>query len=313
MAQPAGAPPVGSQINGDYQYEYRGLKIGNSTPYVTTKVDGILTMPPIVQYHSKALSKHGIYYGYEVFDMRTIDFDVMAHAEPGDYFVGGVNLGVACEKLVDDFNNAFAISGVYANELTIPLAQSAVDDPLVIKRPGKLARQIFCHVTKRALTSTGDVAMGLADIALEMIAGDPLVYSLITGTANTTIPSGNTTSTAMTINSLGNLPTPRVVFTISGPGGGGGGSELWTISNTAGGVTTTIRLNMVLVGTDHVVIDLAAKTILLNGVDSYSFRRPDSDWWLLQPGSNVITLTRSTTDGVASTISMTYLDAWNSA
>jgi hypothetical protein len=101
--------------------------------------------------------------------------DVMAHATPGAYYADGLTAGQACEKLVDEFNEAFAIAAPFANQLTIPLAQSAIDDPFVVKRPGKDARQIFCHVTKRTLVSTGDIAMGLADMSIELLAGDPIV------------------------------------------------------------------------------------------------------------------------------------------
>lgn len=320
MPQPPGAPAVGSQINGDYQYEFRGVKIGSGTPYVTTKLTGILDQPPIVQYHSKAVSKHGVFYGYEVFDARTIDIDVSAHSEGDEWFTGNrwapeyMSPGAACERLVDMFADAFSIPGVFANALTVPLTSSQIDDPLVIKRPGKDARQIFCHVTKRALPTDGDIATGLAAIALEMYAGDPIVYSLVQHSATFTIPSGSTTTGDINLHNNGNFPSPRVTATFTGPGGTSDDS-LWIIANNSapGASTPTIRLNAFIGGTDVVALDLSAKTITLNGSNSYSMRRPDSGWWALQPGDNQIVFSRSTTDDVESNITFTWYDAWNSA
>jgi phage-related protein len=109
----------------------------------------------------------------------------------------------------------------------------------------------------------------------------------------------------------GNFPSSRAVITIGGPGAvGGGGSQLYTIANLTTGFT--IRLNMTLIATDVVIIDLNQKTITFNGVDSYSFRRPDSQWFALNPGVNAIQVTRPHADAVNANIAATWYDAWNS-
>lgn len=312
MVQPAGAPSPGSQITRDYQYEYRGMLIGSGTPIVVNETKGLLDQPPIVQYHSKAVSKHGVYYGYEVFDARTIDFTVQTDSDQVGmvYPPTGITLGEIAERLMDEIAGAFTVPAPFANQLTTPLTVSQIDDPLVIKRPGKVSRQLWCHTTKRQPKATSDIATGLATIMIEMYAGDPVVYSLAPRQWATTVPAHASNSTQINIRNEGNFPSTRFTVTIGGPGGGGG-NTLWTVDDLTSGYS--LLLNMTLVGTDVVVIDFNAKTITLNGVNSYQFRAAGAVWWGLQPGDNIFQVTRQTTDSVASNISVTSYDGFNSA
>ncbi len=312
MVQPAGAPAAGSQINADYQYEYRGLLLGHGTPFVVNETKGLLDQPPIVQYHSKAVSKHGVYYGYEVFDARTIDFTIQTDSDSVgmQYPPTGLSLGAIAERMMDQIAFAFTVPAPFANQLTTPLTVAQIDDPLVIKRPGKLPRQVWCHTTKRQPKANSDIATGLASIMVEMYAGDPVVYSLNFKTNNTTIPGTHTTSTQINVRNEGNFPSSRMVVNITGPGGNTG-SQLWSITNLTNG--GSLILKMGLIGTDLVSLDFNAKTITFNGTNSYQFRQGGSAWWALQPGDNIFQVTRNTSDAVASNITVYSYDAFNSA
>jgi hypothetical protein len=283
------------------------LLIGSGTPYTTETVKGLLSMAPVQQYHSKAQAKHGIFYSYEVMDARTIDIAMSVSSE-GDF---ANTPGQKVESYLDDLGRAFQMASPFANLLTIPLQSSAVDDPFFIKRPGKDVRQIFCHPIKREFDSIGAVAMGLAKGDIQLLAGDPAVYSADQHTFQTTIPSLSHNTGFFSVDNVGDFPSGRVVITIQGPGLNAGANYLWLFTNTT--TNKSIALNMSLGGTDTVVIDLFAKSITLNGTSRYDLRRTDSEWWMLAPGINNFIVWRPGGDAVAATVTFQWYDAWGSA
>lgn len=175
---------VGSLITDDYQYEFNAFLSGSGTGTFMTKVDGVMSPPDTIQHHNNAgLSRHGVDYGYEQFDARRIPFD---------FSIDGAN-GPAAESTYSQFAGAYMMTPAYQSAIGMtPLTGQVIDVPFVMKRPGKAARVAFAHTIRRALVSTGDLAMGLFQGSVELLAGDPRIYSLASHSLATNIPGSAT-------------------------------------------------------------------------------------------------------------------------
>lgn len=170
---------AGSLITADYQYEYAGYLSGASTATMMEKVDGLMSPPDTITHHDDGgVSRHGINYGYENFDARRIPFD---------FAIDGAN-GAAAESTYSQFANAYMMSAAYRSAITVPVAGQDPDLPFICRRPGKSPRVAYGHVTRREVSSTGDLAMGLFRGSVELLCGDPRLYSLATHTLSSNIP-----------------------------------------------------------------------------------------------------------------------------
>lgn len=131
---------------------------------------------------------------------------------------------------------------------------------------------------------------------LSMVSADPRAESRIVKTASA---AGNANITA--VNDGNSNASPLIVL-----------RDNWanpTLTNNATG--EVLNLTVALAAADELIIDVAARTILKNGVNAYSaLNFPTSDWWELIPGSNVIAPTGRGTTGVSGTWQIDHRDAW---
>lgn len=170
---------AGSQLTADYQYEFAGYLSGAGTTTMMEKVDGIMSPPDTITHHDDGgVSKHGLNYGYENFDARRIQFD---------FAIDGAN-GAAAESTYSQFAGAYMMSSAYRSAITVPVAGQNPDQPFVCRRPGKSARAAYAHLTRREVSSTGSLAMGLFRGSVELLCGDPRFYSLASHTLTSNIP-----------------------------------------------------------------------------------------------------------------------------
>jgi hypothetical protein len=117
----------------------------------------------------------------------------------------------------------------------------------------------------------------------------PVTSSATTGGSVTVANSGNTTS-APILTLTGPLTNPYV-------------------SNSATG--EFVQLNYTIPGGSFVVIDMANKTVMLNGNSTIlSVRTTDSSWWGVLPGSNSISLSTSSTSDTGNAV-VTFYNAWS--
>lgn len=90
---------------------------------------------------------------------------------------------------------------------------------------------------------------------------------------------------SVTLNNPGNTPSYPVI-TLTGP------LTSPFLANSATG--TFMQLNYTIAAGNTVVIDMANKTVMLNGNSSIlGVKTSDSDWWPIKPGSNTISLSTS--------------------
>lgn len=292
--------PTSTTMPNDYTYWFNGMYLGSGSPYITSGWTGLLSAPPVVQYHSKAQAKHGVVYGFELFDARTLECD---------FAIDGSS-ALDLESKMEDLANAMVLPLAYASEIELPFAQSAVDTPFVVKRPGKKPRQIFCHINNFDPGKADfHQAMGMTSGSIQWYAGDPRVYSLDLNSQSVSIATSQIISTSTIVNA-GSFPSPRLTLTIQGPVTGGGPV---VIQNSTASGTPALKINVTLAGTDTMIVDFFNKTITINGTDTYQDKDPSSQWWDLLPGPNTIVVSRTTTNAVSAPATLTWYDAWTTA
>jgi len=118
-----------------------------------------------------------------------------------------------------------------------------------------------------SLSNAGGVTLGTG----RLVAPDPLIYS---STAGSLTGSGTATNG-------GTYPTPAVI-TVTGAA---------TNPNISNG-SLQIKTTLAMAGGDTLVIDVAKRTVKLNGVNRYDIiDAANTTWWRLNPGANTITYT----------------------
>lgn len=148
----------------------------------------------------------------------------------------------------------------------------------------------------------------MSDFLIQLTAGDPLFYSTDGGETQSAVLNKVITS--------GGYVTPYILPVIWEAGGAptsvlNNGSaivfpriELYdeaanpSITNYATGEVFSLDLNMV--DGDTVVIDMARRTVTLNGSDIIGNKTDDSIWWGLLPGNNPIALVSDAGDDTLS-------------
>lgn len=154
---------------------------------------------------------------------------------------------------------------------------------------------IYCNVVKPAMRHLPGGQM--SDYLLQLIAGDPLFYSLEGGeeqsaTVNRVTQGGYDTPYILPVEwDSGSAPTIVLnsgnaviypVITLSDEAANP------TITNQTTGESFSLDINMI--GGDEVVIDMFNRTVTLNGASIMGNRTSDSIWWGLQVGNNSIVL-----------------------
>lgn len=110
---------------------------------------------------------------------------------------------------------------------------------------------------------------------------------------------GSGSSPSASINNTGNRPTPGLL-TIAGPG-----TNPRVTSDNEG---KTLRVQISLAGGDVLVLDLAERTVTLNGsTNRRNLLTADSRWWLIQPGINSI---RYAADDITSQLTVSFRPAY---
>jgi hypothetical protein len=182
-------------------------------------------------------------------------------------------------------------------------APSRDPQPFFFRHPTVGTRMVMCkslgvRANVDQLRRTGST---IAQITLQ--SEDPRIYSgtatIVTGgiassasgrsyprSYNYGYGSTNATAGGVIVNNLGNRDTPAII-TLAGLVN----PEL--VHDTTG---SRMTFNITLAGSDVLQIDLAAKTVLLNGGTRRSVLNNNSRWFLLQKGVNSIRLLGSPSD-----------------
>lgn len=140
---------------------------------------------------------------------------------------------------------------------------------------------------------------------LALVAAEPRIVAQVLDVASRALIVNTDTTTALTVTNDGNAPsspaiTVRATGTVTAP--------LRFVNRATGKTLELAALN--LTTNDVLVIDFNARTITLNGTNRYdALSFVASEWWLLEPGDNPISVTVQA--GAANgTYEVAWRDSW---
>lgn len=135
----------------DWEYSYNGLTFGGATTYGVLRVEGL--GPPNTKDDIKQkVTTHGAFVFGNYYEERRIVID-------GDILSDPASLQAA----VDTWRTTFT--------------PSAIDLPLLCKKPGVVTRRFNCKVMRRRIIEDDLYELGIARWTLEFVAGDPAIYT----------------------------------------------------------------------------------------------------------------------------------------
>lgn len=284
MPGPVGAPPVGSQITAFYQYELNGLLFGSQTDFMVLKIEGLLGKSDIKTTDLDRQDAWGEFPGRNMYKGRKIVFTiaVLSGQEPN------------AQISLDALQAAWSIP-----DLSPPPPPSQ----LVFYHPWKISGERFYWVYpgRMAVPSDSDGALGLFNVVAELKANDPRSYSMLETVDTFTIATGATTANTQSVNNGDSASPP--ILNIQGPCTN---PQVVNFTDNA----RAFKMNITLAGSDTLQADFRQRTITKNGIDVSNYMALDSQWWKIQPGSNLIVYAR-TDSGASSTIAVHHRDCWS--
>lgn len=273
---------VGDLIVQDYQYEYNGLLMGKGTPYIMSKITGLLGAPPVRDEDKDRDDAWGDFPGMDLYSPRYISYDV--------WFDESIHAGLEAEQALDLLMEAHQID------------RNQMPHEWVMQRPDWRGKR-YCWAKPRTTDFDAgyNFSRGLCLGSIQVKAHDPRYYSLAE-TAVAIVIANATTSKEQDIN-YGGKVDGAPVLEINGPC-----TDPW-IQNQDDN-SRAIRLDGTIPAGQTVIVDVKRRTVTQGGLDVYrTLVRPDNQWWHLVPGLNRVTYSR-TDAGAASTLNVKYRKAW---
>lgn len=274
---PAGSLVVQSEQLEIYRSDTDRLLVGANTLYHLMWLRG-LDPPPTRFANFERQSDHGDFMGVqELLEKR---------APRARVIVQGSTLGDLANKM---------------DALSQAMRPSNVDIVLTFQIGGRSKQRMLGRPRRANWAEEADRALGWQDAYLEFACGDPLIYDHDLQSEAITI-AGGSSSQSETITNFGTFGS-KPTLSITGP------ATNPRIAN-AGDGNKSIKLDVVLSGTDTVVIDTYRKTVKLNGIDRFDLVRADNQWWEVLPGAQSVTYNRTGSTG-SSTCTVSFRNAWN--
>lgn len=228
------------------QIEYNNLLLGYGTPFKVKTITG-LSPPDGRQNIVDNAIQHGAFVAAEFIDPRVLGLH------------GIVTQPVNFENALDLLRSTFV-----PTNLIKPLRFML----------GGVVRKIYCIPTRRSWDYTVGYKKNFTDFAVELLAGDPRIYSDVEINQIITGPED--------VNNAGVFPTPWVAE-ISDPAT----NPRLTNNDTDEYIEW---VGSVLTG-ETLTIDSDASTILLENISRYDGINPDSTWFDLKAGNTSLTYT----------------------
>lgn len=278
-------PAPGDLIYADYQYEFRALLFGSGTDYLTEKVTGLLSSAPARNFDTDKQADHGAKPGLVLYGKRVIDFDVHILGTAGDDI----------ETKLQAAQKAFQL----------PRRRTArTPSEFVYKRPGQPKKLIYARCERRDFTSDYSTAHGHASGSVELVAPDPLIYSLVLNELTLALPAGTATD--------------QIEIYMSGDCEDGAAPEI-EITGPATNPTVTnatddnraLKVTGAITGVQTFIFNEKKMTATLDGADAGSMIANDSQFFTLLPGWNTIVYARSAANmGAQSVMKIRWRDTW---
>lgn len=271
----------------DWQYHYNGLTFGVQTPYRVAKVAGLGELPDVSSSDDGRAQEHGLHPGRDLLDGLVPEFDLV---------VGSGDIAADLAAL----RRATVVS-------------PDVELPLTYKWPGLPERRVLCRPRRRQVPTVPEQSVGRVQAAVQFAASDPRTYAEDESSLALTLPSAaGGLSWPLTWPLAWGVATSGAALAVNA-----GDFETWPVARLDGpltrptleNVTTgrTFRTSLELAAGEFLLVDFAARAVLLNGTASRrAWVMGSSQWWSLAPGVNEVKL-----GGIAGAGSMTL--TWRSA
>lgn len=288
------------QAVGDWQFEVAGLVMGADTPYTVTDISGLRDRQPRSTYPNRPLG-HGSMPLPDYLGSKQIILNLtLPSPDDPDILAPG-----RLETLLDELSLAWT-----------PVLDGSTLKTFIYQLPGSPRKRLYGRARNFSVNmDTYD--LGWVDAVVEFVATDPIAYSdtlsnqdiaLATALGGRTYPRiypmayAGSVSNSTTIDNLGNANSYPVV-TFNGP-----------ITNpSVENITTgqTVSFAIALAAGEQLIVDFAARTVLLNGTASrYNTMTSKADqWWALVPGGNAIRYAASTPEPGA-VMNISWRSAW---
>lgn len=285
----------GDLITKDFQMEYDGIVLGNPTQWIIEEING-LHMPNMRGSDYERPQDHGQY--------------------PGETWFAGRDIEVQFSLIEDDRASAVAALRELASVIS-PMTHD--EKPLVIQLPDIGKVRTNARVYRASFPLNWQVQRGYVRPLVQWHATDPRLYSNVESSA---VATGGS--------SVGGLDLPHEFphgFGFVEPGsltaeneGNFGTYPVATVTVTSGNIShlhlrnlTTDELFAMTINLsagDTMIIDFGARTAMLGGTASRAANvdRPDSVWFDLEPGTNVLEFGYSTGGDVG--VELVWRSAW---
>jgi hypothetical protein len=270
---------------------FNGLTWGLGTKYHISGVSGLDDLPPLRTFDVSRPGDQGEFRGQDLLAARLISLDItMLGDNSADYYT-----------LAEALRAAFALQ--------------TAELPLLFFSNSRL---IYCRCRRRSVPYDAGNAQRTGTATVELLASDPRIYdatlaNLSTGMAQSgggmTFPATFNLSFGATgagglvqVTNTGTFAV-RPVLTVTGP------VDTPILENLSAG--KRLRFNLTLGATDTLIVDLDARTVLLNGTASRrSALSADSQWWELPPGTTTLRFNSAGAFQAAASLAFPFRSAW---
>lgn len=279
---------VGDLISQAFQLELNGLLMGPGTNFVTRQLD-LWSAPDVRAGEAVRAQQHGLYPGTDWLGGRMIAAAFYVTGTTDALEVANRQSLAQAWKMPDPGSRAQLVwqedDGIKYCVFGKPRLASPKVEPRVPTECRFVATdpRIYANAPSSATTGLSTSSGGLT-----FAAAAPFVFG--TGGAGSTMacPNAGTFTTPWTATFTGPLVAPTLTHVTTGK--------------------AIILSGASLAAGDTLVVDSAAKTILLNGTASrYSWLAGTSQWFDLDPGANSVNLTGASGAG---TVTLAWRSAW---
>lgn len=280
-------------LNNPWQIAWKGLTMGDGTPYVVQSVTGLHDTPGVRTSDMDRARRHGAFPGSDYTESRVVVAEILVDGRHPNEAVW----------------SAFSLAHVVGDE---------VETPLSFRVPGVaggIEVVVFAKCRRLNLPTDRDYAAGIGTATVQWTATDPRIYSAdevvlftamatVAGTGRTyplTYPrtyGGPISGGFITATNEGEFPSPWVAV-IDGP------VEHPRIENV--GTGQTIAFNGTVAAGSSLVVDSDNRTVMLDGASRYHWLAPGSQWFDVLPGANTVRLAGLSGAG---SLTFTYRHAW---
>lgn len=277
-----------------YQSSFNGLTWGPGTDIQVVEIDGLRSMKTRTSDETYP-EDDGALPGIDLLDERTITYKLLIAAPQT----------MTVEQALAACAAAFQVIRDPAGGL-----------PLQVMLPGwSEPRQLTARPINNDVPIDVNYSLQYIEFSAQMVAADPLIYSTTLHPLSTGLPSptaglpfnvtfpatfGSSTGGSVLVTNAGNYAS-RPVITITGP----------CINPLVSNGTSFMSFNLTLGATDVLVIDMAAKSVTLNGSASrYNTVTTGSAWWSLPPGNTTVVFETGDGAQVAARMTIQWRDAW---